>query len=100
MPVDDVQTVSKTKTKIKEPSMYRVVLLNDDFTPMVFVIEILMAVFNKSAAEAQALTLEVHTRGRGVAGIYTKEIAEQKADDTLAVAAHYSHPLKVVVEPN
>src|SRR4051812_15188979 len=93
----DVETI--TGVKLKKPQLYKVVLLNDDFTPMPFVVEVLIDVFNKSLQDAKALTLEVHEKGRGIAGVFTKEVAEQKVDDTLAVAIHYGHPLKAVCEP-
>ncbi len=86
--------------KIKQPSLYKVILLNDDYTPMPFVVEILVDVFNKSLADAQKLTLEVHHNGKGVAGIFTREVAEQKTIDTVAVASHYGHPLKAMCEPS
>lgn len=93
----DVETVIDTKIKI--PSLYKVILLNDDFTPMNFVIEILIDIFNKSNTEAQILTLEVHQKGKGIAGVFTREIAEQKVEDTSTVAGHYGHPLKAIIEP-
>lgn len=90
----DTQTV----TKLKVPSLYKVVLLNDDFTPMDFVIQVLVEIFNKSATEAHRLTMDIHEKGRGLAGVYTKEIAEQKVADCNQVAKTYRHPLKAIVE--
>lgn len=90
----DTQTV----TKLKVPSLYKVLLLNDDYTPMDFVIQVLVEIFNKSATEAHQLTMDVHEKGRGVAGVYTKEIAEQKVFECNQVAKSYKHPLKAIVE--
>jgi len=89
---------SITSIDIKIPKLYKVILLNDDFTPMQFVVEVLLDIFNKTQSEAEALTLEVHQKGSGIAGIFTREVAEQKVDDTIAVAAHNGHPLKAVAE--
>jgi ATP-dependent Clp protease adaptor protein ClpS len=94
----DVESV--VDVTLKRPQLYKVVLLNDDFTPMPFVVDVLVDVFNKSLSEARALTLEVHEKGRGIAGVFTKEIAEQKVDDTITVASHYGHPLKAISEPS
>lgn len=88
----------ETTTKLKVPSLYKVVLLNDDFTPMDFVIQILTEVFHKSISEAEALCLQVHQAGRGIAGTFTKEVADQKSAETNIVAASYKHPLKSIVE--
>jgi ATP-dependent Clp protease adaptor protein ClpS len=87
-----------TKTELKVPTLYKVILLNDDYTPMEFVIQILTEIFNKNAAEAEALTIQVHSAGRGVAGTYTKEVAEQKSNECKVIAASYRHPLKTIVE--
>jgi ATP-dependent Clp protease adaptor protein ClpS len=90
----DTQTV----TKLKTPSLFKVVFLNDDFTPMDFVIQVLNEIYNKSEAEAYAITVAVHQTGRGVVGTYTKEIAEQKVYETKMAAMTYQHPLKAIVE--
>lgn len=86
------------KTRLKPPSFYKVVLLNDDYTPMDFVELILIELFGKSRMEARELMLAIHNKGRGVAGIYNKEIAEQKANETVQVAKNHGHPLKAIVE--
>jgi ATP-dependent Clp protease adaptor protein ClpS len=90
----DTQTV----TKLKVPSLYKVVILNDDFTPMDFVIQVLMEIFSKSHAEAHKLCMDVHHQGRGICGTYSKEVAEQKVYETNTVAKSYKHPLKAIVE--
>lgn len=94
----DTAVHTKTKSKLKPPSMYKVVLLNDDYTPMDFVVAVLMQLFEKSEEEAMAIMLHVHNQGRGVAGIYTFEIAKQKQDDTHRAAKQHQYPLKVTLE--
>ena len=93
------QTVIETKTKLKKPTLYKVVLHNDDYTPQDFVISILRDLFRKSEAEAFSLMLNVHNSGRGIAGIFTREIAEQKVSEVGTIAKHYGHPLKTTSEP-
>lgn len=93
-------TVTETKTKVatKQPRLFRVLLHNDDYTPMDFVVYILVRLFSKDEGTAEAIMLNIHKQGRGVAGVYTKEIAEQKVADVLKMAAHYGHPLKATAE--
>ncbi len=83
---------------IDEPSMYRVMLHNDDYTPMEFVVEILMFVFNKTTDEAMQITLSVHRNGIGVCGVYTWEIAETKVETVAGLAGESGYPLKCSVE--
>lgn len=92
-------TLTKESTKTKEPPMFRVILLNDDYTSMEFVIAMLQNVFHKSAAEAQRIMLEVHQNGRGVAGVYTREIAETKIAIVNQLARREEFPLKCIMEP-
>ena len=80
------------------PPFYRVLLLNDDFTPMEFVVSILQSIFNKTAAEATEIMLQVHRSGVGVAGVYTLEIAETKAAQVLDMAKRSQHPLRCKIE--
>jgi ATP-dependent Clp protease adaptor protein ClpS len=82
----------------KEPTLYQVVLLNDDYSTMDFVIEVLEGVFQKSPAEAYRIMMQVHVNGRGVAGIYPWEIAETKADKVASLAKGAGFPLRAVVE--
>lgn len=89
---------TNTMTKLKVPSSFKVVLLNDDYTPMEFVMEILEMFFNKTPAQAQELCMDVHHKGRGVAGIYSKEVAEQKVSDVTRVSKYHKHPLKTIAE--
>lgn len=87
-----------TAIKLKIPSLYKVVLLNDDYTPMDFVIQVLMEIFNKSVEEAHQLTMDIHEKGRGLAGVYSKEVAEQKVYECSQVSKSYKHPLKAIAE--
>ena len=88
----------KSKTETARPPLYRVVILNDDFTPMEFVVSILQSIFNKTAAEATEIMLQVHRSGVGVAGVYTLEIAETKAAQVLDLAKRSQHPLRCKIE--
>ena len=89
----------KTKTKTKRPSLYRVILLNDAYTPMEFVVELLRTVFHKPQAEATRIMLHVHQNGSGIAGIYPYEIAETKVRTVEQLARKAQHPLKCAMEP-
>lgn len=88
----------KVKVRTKKPSMYKVLLLNDDFTPMEFVVYALERVFRKTHEEATDIMLKVHQDGVGVAGIYTYEIAETKVDQVMAMARQNEHPLQCTME--
>lgn len=94
-----VQTISKDRVRKKHPTQYRVVLLNDDYTTMDFVIAILETIFKKSPAEATRIMLEVHNKGKGVCGVYPKQIAETKIDLVHNRAAEEGHPLRCALEP-
>jgi len=95
-----IQTLIKpnAKSKTKKPSMYKVVLLNDDYTPMDFVVSILKKFFAKSDAESTNIMLQIHTQGRGVAGVYTYETAETKVYKVENFARMQEYPLKCTVE--
>jgi len=84
--------------KTKEPTKYSVVLLNDDYTPMDFVVEVLESMFQKSPAEAFRIMMQVHREGRGLAGVYPWEVAETKVDALLERAKDAGHPLQAVIE--
>ena len=90
--------LEKDKVKAKRPSMWNVVLYNDDYAPMDFVELVLKRVFHLPTLDALALTLVVHTKGKGIAGTYTFEIAEQKQCEVLLIAKIEEHPLRVEVE--
>ncbi|MDX2007012.1 MAG: ATP-dependent Clp protease adaptor ClpS [Meiothermus sp.] len=92
-------TLSRTNTRIQKAPMYKVLLLNDDYTTWDFVVFVLMRFFGKSEAEAHQGTLEVHQKGIYVAGIYTFEIAETKANQVIRAAQEEGHPFQATVEP-
>lgn len=92
------QVVERVQRKTKEPDQHQVVLLNDDYTTMDFVMEVLETVFHKSPAEAYRIMLMVHTQGRGICGVYTWEVAETKAEAVVALARQAGFPLRAVVE--
>ena len=89
---------TKTRPKTKKPSQYRVLLLNDDYTPMEFVVGLLMGVFKRTQEEATKIMLDVHQNGIGVCGIYTFEVAETKVAQVLDAAKRSDHPLKCTLE--
>jgi ATP-dependent Clp protease adaptor protein ClpS len=95
-----IQTVKKTDntTGVKEPEKFRVVILNDNSTPMEFVIELLKVIFHHTQEGAVQIMMQVHQNGKGTAGIYTYEVAEQKAMESTQVARTNGHPLGVSVE--
>jgi ATP-dependent Clp protease adaptor protein ClpS len=97
---DERQTgvVVKSKPKTKKPSMYKVLLLNDDYTPMEFVVHVLERFFNKSRSEAERIMLHVHRRGVGVCGVYTYEVAETKVTQVIDFARRNEHPLQCTLE--
>lgn len=85
--------------KPKLPPMFKVLLLNDDYTPMEFVVECIEHFFNKSREQATQIMLQVHTEGMGLCGIYPQDIAETKMNQVLNLARELQHPLQCVVEP-
>ena len=99
-PVDEprLDLLEKDEVKAKRPSMWNIVFYNDDYTPMDFVEFVLKTIFHISTLDALALTLAVHTQGKGIAGTYTFEIAEQKQCEVLLLAKIEEHPLRVEVE--
>ena len=94
----DTGIVTKTRPKTQKPSMYKVLLLNDDYTPMEFVIQVLESFFNKNREEATRIMLHVHKKGVGLCGVYTYEIAETKVMQVMAAARQAQHPLQCVME--
>lgn len=87
------------QVKVKKPKKYKVILHNDDYTTMEFVIFILKVVFHKTTTEAESVMLEVHNKGRGVCGIYSYEVAETKSKKVEVLAKEQSHPLICTIEP-
>ncbi|MDR2517877.1 MAG: ATP-dependent Clp protease adapter ClpS [Spirochaetaceae bacterium] len=94
-----IETRKKEKIKIKEPEEYRVILLNDHFTTMEFVVEVLMLIFHKDRSKAEQIMFEVHRIGRGVAGQYPRDIAQTKVKQVHDLARQYEFPLKCIIEP-
>ena len=91
-------TITKIKPKTKRPSLYRVLLLNDDYTPMEFVVLILQDVFNKTREDAMRIMLHVHNQGVGECGVYPFEVAETKVTRVMDTARKNQHPLQCVME--
>lgn len=89
---------TETRVKTKKPSMYRVLLLNDDYTPMEFVVFVLEQFFNKSREQATRIMLHVHQKGVGVCGVYTFEVAETKVAQVMDLARRNEHPLQCTME--
>ena len=90
--------ITRTRTKTKKPSLYRVLLLNDDYTPMEFVIHVLERFFQKSRDDATRIMLHVHNHGVGECGVYTFEVAETKVTQVMDFARQHQHPLQCVME--
>ncbi|MFS2317993.1 ATP-dependent Clp protease adapter ClpS [Maricaulis sp. D1M11] len=89
---------TKTRPSTRKPSLYRVLLLNDDYTPMEFVVEILVRIFRKSPEDAARIMLHVHQNGVGMCGVYTYEVAETKVAQVLDAARRAQHPLQCTME--
>jgi ATP-dependent Clp protease adaptor protein ClpS len=90
--------VIKAKPKTKKPSMYKVLMLNDDYTPMEFVVHVLERFFSKSREEATRIMLHVHRRGVGLCGVFTYEVAETKVTQVMDFARQNQHPLQCTLE--
>ena len=88
----------RDEVKNQEPKLYNVILLNDDYTTMEFVLQILETLFQKSPAEAFGIMMQVHRNGRGLAGVYTWEVAETKADKVASMATEAGYPLRATIE--
>lgn len=97
---DDLSTgiAIKSRPKTKKPSMFKVLMLNDDYTPMEFVIQVLEQLFSKDHQEATQIMLHVHQRGVGVCGVFTYEIAETKVTQVMDLAQRNQHPLQCTIE--
>ena len=95
---DRTGIVTKTRPKTKRPSLYKVLLLNDDYTPMEFVVHVLQRYFNKQRDEAERIMLHVHQKGVGVCGVYTFEVAETKVTQVMDFARANHHPLQCTME--
>ena len=95
----DVGVLERDKPKLKKPQKYKVVFLNDDYTPMQFVVDLLVKLFHHSPSAATQIMLHVHEKGRGIAGVYTRDIAETKVVQVAQSAHQSGHPLKAICEP-
>jgi ATP-dependent Clp protease adaptor protein ClpS len=98
MPKHSTNIDTKTKPVTQKPPMYKVLLLNDDYTPMEFVVHILQGLFNKTIEEATEIMMHVHRKGVGLCGVYTREVAETKVGQVLAAARQAEHPLQCTME--
>lgn len=98
--VGDMETgvATRTRPRTKKPSNYKVLMLNDDYTPMEFVVDVLQHIFQKNREEATQIMLHVHQKGVGVCGVYTYEIAETKVTQTVDYARKNQHPLQCTLE--
>ncbi len=86
------------KSRVKPPPMFKVLLLNDDYTPMDFVVAVLQSIFTMTREQATQVMLKVHREGMGVCGVYPRDLAESKVEQVLAFAREHQHPLKCVME--
>jgi ATP-dependent Clp protease adaptor protein ClpS len=95
---NDSSVLVETRAKTKKPSMYKVLMLNDDYTPMEFVVHVLERFFAKNRSEATAIMLHVHRRGVGICGVFTYEVAETKVTQVIDYARKHQHPLQLTLE--
>ena len=96
---NDGLVVQEARPQIKKPPLYKVILLNDDYTPMEFVVRVLERYFHKSREEATRIMLQVHQKGMGICGVFTREVAETKVRQVMMYAAESQHPLQCSMEP-
>lgn len=100
-PIDnDDLAVATARPRTKRPPLYRVLLLNDDYTTMEFVIQVLQSIFRHSEEKAAQIMMHVHQRGAGICGVYTREIAESKVEQVLKYAQQNEHPLQCTMQPD
>jgi ATP-dependent Clp protease adaptor protein ClpS len=98
LPNHDGTAIEEARPKIKRPPLFRVILLNDDYTPMEFVVSVLESVFGLDRTTATRIMLEVHHQGKGICGVYTYEIAETKVAQVMGLAQQHQHPLLCTME--
>jgi ATP-dependent Clp protease adaptor protein ClpS len=96
--IPSTDVIVKTRPKTKTPSMYKVLMLNDDYTPMEFVVLVLEKFFSKNRSEATRIMLHVHQRGVGMCGVFTYEVAESKVSSVVDYARRHQHPLQCTLE--
>jgi ATP-dependent Clp protease adaptor protein ClpS len=94
----DTETTQREDLELQEPKKYKVILHNDDYTPFDFVILILIELFNKNEEQAFQITKEIHTKGKGIAGVYTKDIAETKSEQVNTIAQNNEFPLLATID--
>lgn len=97
---DGYVAIQESKPKLRRPPMYKVVLLNDDYTPMEFVVDILQTFFSMDREKATRVMLMVHTEGKGVCGVFSKDVAETKAEQVNVYSRQNEHPLMCDIEPS
>ncbi len=90
--------ITRTRPKTKKPSMYKVLMLNDDYTPMEFVVAVLQRFFNKNQEQATEIMLQIHRKGIGICGVFTYEVAETKVNQVMEFARRNEHPLQCTLE--
>ena len=95
---NDGLVVQEARPQLKKPPLYKVILLNDDYTPMEFVVRVLERYFHKSREEATRIMLQVHQKGMGICGVFTREVAETKVRQVMLYAAESQHPLQCSME--
>lgn len=96
---DDSVVLERRTQRVKPPQMFQVVLLNDDFTPMEFVVHVIQEYFSKDRETATQIMLKIHLEGKGVCGVYTRDVASTKVDQVLQAARQAGHPLQCLSEP-
>jgi len=96
--LEDIKIDEKIEKKLEEPKKYKVVMLNDDQTPMDWVIDVLKTIFKHSQETAKKITLEIHNDGAGIVGVYTYEIAEQKTNEAIVASREHGFPLAIKME--
>ena len=94
--MDEIVTSTRTRTELQRPSMWTCVFLNDDYTPMQFVTEILVELFHQSRSDAEEITMRIHHEGKSPVGRFPKDIAFLKTDQTISAATAYQYPLQVI----
>jgi ATP-dependent Clp protease adaptor protein ClpS len=95
---DGIKTSPKNREKLKEPEEFRVILLNDDYTTMAFVVKVLVTIFHKNEHDANRIMMDVHRKGRGIVGTYPWDIAQTKVGQVHSMARQHEYPLRCIVE--
>lgn len=95
----DSVVLERRKQKLQPPPMYQVVMLNDDYTPMEFVVWVLQEFFSKDQQEATSIMLKIHFEGRGICGVYSRDVSQSKVEQVLMAAHQAAHPLQAISEP-